>query len=158
MSFFREPHAKDAGGELLIFRNFAAPRDVVFRAWTDPVEVARWWGPRDYPAREMTMDVRVGGVWRGCLRSVADGRNLWHGGVFKEITPPERLAFTFRWEEEGERGLETLVDITFKENGDGTRMIFRQTPFQSVEEREGHRGGWSSAFDRFDEFVAPPAA
>ena len=140
--------------ELTIVRLIDAPRALVFRAWTDPAWLARWWGPRAHPAVEMTMDVRPGGVWRGLLRGVEDGRELWHGGVFREISPPERLVFTFAWEEEGERGLETLVTVTFAEHEGKTRMVFHQAPFQSVGERDGHHGGWSSAFDRLDEQAA----
>jgi uncharacterized protein YndB with AHSA1/START domain len=78
-------------------------------------------------------------------------------GVFREIVAPERLVFTFAWDEEGERGLETLVTITFAEQNGKTLMTFRQIPFQSAEERDGHRGGWTSAFDRFDEELSQPA-
>ncbi|MBZ0149822.1 MAG: SRPBCC domain-containing protein, partial [Pseudorhodoplanes sp.] len=111
----------------------------------------QWWGPKDYPATHLEMDVRPGGVWRGKLRAVEDGRELSHRGVFREVTAPERLVFTFAWDEEGERGLETLVTISFADQNGKTLMTFRQIPFQSTEEREGHRGGWTSAFDRFDE-------
>jgi uncharacterized protein YndB with AHSA1/START domain len=59
-----------------------------------------------------------------------------------------------RREEERERGLETLVTVTFLEEGGRTRMTFRQVPFQSVEERDGHRGGWTSTFDRLEQHLA----
>ena len=75
------------------------------------------------------------------------------GGVYREIAAPERLVFTFAWEEEGERGMETVVTITFAEENAKTRMTLRQTPFQSVAERDGHVYGWSSALDRLDEFL-----
>ena len=140
--------------ELLIERVFNAPRELVFQAWTDPEHIRQWFGPRDHPAREMTMDVRPGGRWRGCLRSTETGNDLWLGGVYREIVPPERLVFTFAGEEEGERGLETLVTITFAERGGKTHMTFRQSPFQSGGERDGHRGGWTSTFDRLDELLA----
>ena len=100
------------------------------------------------------MDVRPGGAWRGNLRATETGEELRLGGVFREIVAPERVVFTFAWEEEGERGLETLVTLTFADEGGKTRMTFRQTPFQSAEERDGHRGGWTSSFDRLEEYVA----
>ena len=78
------------------------------------------------------MDVRPGGRWRACLRSIETGNDLWVGGVYREIVPPERLVFTFAWEEEGERGLETVVDITLTERDGKTHMTMRQTPFQST--------------------------
>jgi uncharacterized protein YndB with AHSA1/START domain len=140
--------------ELIITRTFAAPRALVFAAWIDPRHAVNWWGPPDYPATHMEIDARPGGRWRHCLRATRDGRELWHGGVFREVVPPERLVFTFSWEEEGERGLETLVTVTFAQEGGGTRMIFRQTPFRSVHEYDGHQEGWTSTFDRLDVHLA----
>jgi len=139
--------------ELLITRVFNAPRELVFKAWTDPEHIRKWFGPRDHPATQMAMDVRPGGRWRGCLRSTETGNDLWLGGIYREIAPPERLVFTFAWEEEGERGLETLVTITFAEQGAKTLMTFRQTPFRSTGELDGHRGGWTSSFDRLGDHL-----
>ena len=139
--------------ELVIMRVFNAPRDIVWKAWTDPKYAVHWWGPKHHPATHLEMDVRPGGVWCGTLRS-ADGIVLTHRGVFRDVTAPERLVFTFAWDEEGERGLETLVTITFTDQNGKTLMTFRQIPFQSAEERDGHRGGWTSTFDRFDEQLA----
>ena len=106
--------------ELVITRVLSVPRDLVFRAWTDVAHVRQWFGPKHHPACEMSIDVRPGGRWRGCLRSPETGSDLWLGGVYREIVPPERLVFTFAWEEEGERGLETLVTITFADQGGKT--------------------------------------
>jgi uncharacterized protein YndB with AHSA1/START domain len=140
--------------ELVLTRLMHAPRELVFAAFTDPQQLRRWWGPKDYPATHVEMDVRVGGRWRNCLTATADGRELWQHGVFREVSPPSHLAFTFVWEEEGERGLETLVTITLVDEGGETRLTLRQTPFHSIAERDGHGGGWSSSFDRLNEFLA----
>jgi uncharacterized protein YndB with AHSA1/START domain len=140
--------------ELVITRVFAAPRALVFGTWTNPRHAVRWWGPRDCPAIRLEMDVRPGGAWRGCLRSTESGKDLWQRGVFREVVAPERLVFTFAWEEEGERGLENLVTVTFAEQDGKTLMTFRQVPFQSIAERDGHRYGWTSTFDRLDQDLA----
>lgn len=145
--------SKPSDRALVITRVFDAPRELVWKAWTDPQHAISWWGPRDYPATRVEMDVRPGGRWRHCLRATADGRVLWHGGVFREVVAPERLVFTFAWEEEGERGLETLVTVTFVTEGSKTRMTFRHEPFQSVAERDGHTDGWGSAFDRLGDLL-----
>lgn len=149
-SSYMPPKSALAEPELVIMRVFQAPRDLVWKAWTDPQYAVQWWGPKHHPATHLEMDVRPGGHWNGRLCS-AEGVVLTHRGVFREVTKPERLVFTFAWDEEGERGLETIVTITFTDQGDKTLMTFRQIPFQSAEERDGHRGGWTSAFDRFDE-------
>ena len=143
--------ARTGDRELVITRVFDAPAALLFKLWTDPSHVMSWWGPRDYPATHVEMDVRPGGAWRGCLRSKESGEDLWQHGVFREVVEPHRVVFTFVWDEEGERGMETLVTVTFDEQDGKTRMTFRQAPFQSVEERDGHNGGWSSSFDRLDE-------
>jgi uncharacterized protein YndB with AHSA1/START domain len=140
--------------ELRIERVFNAPRSLVFAAWTELEHARQWFGPKDYPCTQMTIDVRPGGRWRSCLTSLETGEQLWVGGVYREIVPPERLVFTFAWEEEGERGLETVVEITLTERDGKTHMVLRQTPFQSDGERDGHRGGWGSAFDRLDDLLA----
>jgi uncharacterized protein YndB with AHSA1/START domain len=139
---------------LTMTRVFDAPREMLWKAWTDSAHAMNWWGPRDHPARQVKMNVWPGGRWRCCLHSVETGADLWHGGEFREVVPPERLVFTFAWEEEGERGLETLVTVTFTEEDGKTRMNFHQAPFQSDGERDGHRGGWGSAFDRLDDLLA----
>jgi uncharacterized protein YndB with AHSA1/START domain len=105
--------------ELRITRTFDAPRDLVFKAWIDPAHASHWWGPRHHPATVLEMDVRPGGNWRNCLKSTETGEELWQGGVFQEVVAPERLVFTFAWDEAGERGIETRVTVTFSETADG---------------------------------------
>ena len=142
---------------LVITRTFDAPRELVWKAWTDPELAINWWGPTHHPATQMELNVHPGGRWRNCLRSVENGNLLWHGGVFREVIEPERLVFTFAWEESGERGLETLVTVTFTEEGKGTRMVMHQTPFQSLTERDGHDEGWNSTFNRLAEYLKQAA-
>jgi uncharacterized protein YndB with AHSA1/START domain len=136
---------------LTITRVFDAPRELVWKAWTNQEYAKHWWGPRHHPSTHVEIDARVGGAWRIRLTGVETGRELWHGGVFREVVAPERLVFTFKWDEEGERGEENIVTITFAEEGGKTRMTFQQSPFVSLEERDGHTEGWTSAFGRLDD-------
>ena len=136
---------------LKLSRVFDAPRELVWAAWTDQTHARHWWGPRHHPSTHVEIDARVGGKWRIRLTGVADSRELWHGGVFREVVKNERLVFTFKWDEDGERGEENLVTITFADEGGKTRMTFTQEPVVSADEREGHGEGWSSAFDRLDD-------
>jgi uncharacterized protein YndB with AHSA1/START domain len=138
---------------LIITRVFDAPREVIFKLWTDSKHAIKWWGPRDHPATYLDMNVRPGGAWRGCLKSTETGKDLWQGGVFREILPPEHLVFTFAWDEERERGFETEVTVAFAERDGKTVMTFRQAPFRSIAERDGHQGGWTSTFDRLADYV-----
>lgn len=134
--------------ELVITRVFDAPRDLVFKAWTDPEQLARWWGPRNFSTTSVALDSRPGGAHRTCMRS-AEGKDYWSGGVFREVVEPERLAFTFTWDEfEDQPTHEMLVTVTFTAEGDRTRMVFRQTPFLRREDCESHREGWTECFDK----------
>jgi uncharacterized protein YndB with AHSA1/START domain len=73
--------------------------------------------------------------------------------MFREMVAPSLLVFTFQWEEEGERGIENLVTVTFEDLGGKTKLTLRQVPFQSDAERDGHGEGWGSTFDRLAELV-----
>ena len=139
--------------ELVITRVLDAPPILVYKAWTEPKHMVRWMGPKGFTALSVKMDVRPGGQYRAWIRS-GEGKDYWFRGVYREVVEAKRLVFTFAWEEDGERGQENLVTVTFAEENGKTRMTFKQAPFRSVEERDGHEGGWSEAFDKLDAYVA----
>jgi uncharacterized protein YndB with AHSA1/START domain len=141
--------------DLTITRTFDAPPRVVFEAWTTPTKGKHWMGPRGFTAAHVGGDLQPGGIWRVCLRPDDGGKDLWQGGTYREVHPPDRLAFTFAWEgEHGLPGHPTIVTLTFSEQGDNkTRMTFRQATFESAAERDSHRDGWNSAFDRLAEYL-----
>lgn len=133
---------------LEISRIFDAPRSLVFRAWTSPEHLARWWGPKDFSAPSLSMDFRPGGKYRHAIRS-AEGTDYWMRGVYREIVEPERIVFTFAWEEDASSpAAETLVTVTFEDHGGKTRLTFRQEPFDSVQQRDSHAEGWGECLDR----------
>ncbi len=142
------------GHELVITRVFDAPRELLFALWTDPAHLMRWMGPRGFTATQLEQDPRPGGAWRLCLSQNDGSRHLWQGGINKEIVEPERLVFTFAWEDaDGRPGHETLVTVTFAEQDGKTMMTFRQAFFETVEQRDGHHKGWTSSFDRLEEYA-----
>jgi uncharacterized protein YndB with AHSA1/START domain len=145
---------RKASTVLTITRIFNAPARLVFDAFADPKRMLQWLGPRDYPASYVEADLRPGGKWRACLDAAASGEKLWHGGVYREIVAGRRLVFTFAWDQsDGRPGLETLVTINFEEHGGKTHMEFRQSGFDTAENRIGHEKGWSSAFDRLEDLL-----
>ena len=149
-----DPARNAADQELVITHIFDAPRELVFKLWTEVEHAKNWMGPRDYPIVHMEGEIRPGGAWRACLRAKDGSEDLWQGGVYREVAAPERLVFTFAWDDDdGRPGKETLVTITFAEHEGKTKMTFHQAPFESVERRDGHRGGWNSSFDRLDVYV-----
>lgn len=136
---------------LEIDRTFDAPRELVWRLWSDPEHMVRWHGPEGIWLTHCEMDFRVGGHWRRCM-SRAPGHAHWISGTYLEIEPPRRLRFSYI---NAGDGFETVVTMDFLATDDGrTRMLFRQTPFLNVAERDGHSSGWRSGFDVFDRYVS----
>lgn len=146
-------HSEVSDNSLTISRVFDAPINLVWEAWTKPEHALNWWGPTHHPATKIEWDARPGGRWRNCLQSVETGELLWHGGVFREVIKPIRLVFTFAWEQPGERGMETLITVSFCEYEGKTRMVLHQVPFQSISERDDHDEGWNNTFDRLNEYL-----
>jgi uncharacterized protein YndB with AHSA1/START domain len=144
---------------LVIERVFDAPRSLVWKVFTNPEHAVAWMGPREFPSQLHKADVRPGGKWRGRLHAVNGSRDLGQGGEYREVKEPERLAFTFYWDQEdGSPGPETLVEIDFTERGDKTLMTFRQGVFDTTSNRDGHGSGWNSSFDRLADYLASEGA
>jgi uncharacterized protein YndB with AHSA1/START domain len=129
---------------LSIVRVFDAPREEVWRAWTEPERLASWWGRRGWstPVGSVELDVRPGGVFRLNSINEADGREMPLDAVYREVVPPERLVFA------DERG--ATSSVTFTDLGDGrTEMRFEATVSAGV--AEAASAGLASAFDRLEE-------
>jgi len=142
--------------ELNIRRTFNAPRELVFRAWTEPQLLAQWSCPRGYTFSENRGELRVGGTFSARMRS-PEGTEHRLRGVYREIVPPERLVFTHCWvDEQGAPGPETLVTVTLAEHGGRTEMSFHQALFVSVEARDRHEQGWTNCFERLAELLGTP--
>lgn len=149
--------------ELKITRVFDAPRELVWKAWTDPEMAMQWMGPRGFTAKDFVTPTEAGKPWRLTMAGQRPGSDqvveLHQGGVVKEMRPPELLVYTFAWEPRSAVGLpespfkENVVTVRFEEQGGKTVMHFTQAPFATESERDGHTGGWNSAFDRFAEFM-----
>lgn len=133
-------------------RTFKAPRERVFRAWTDPEKLARWWGPETRTCPFAELDPRPGGRWRTCMRA-EDGAENWVQGVYREVDPPARLVFTWAWEDNGVPGHETLVTIEFHDRGDETEMVFTHEGFATEESRDLHDQGWTSSWVSFADYL-----
>lgn len=145
--------ATSADLDLVITQIFDAPRRLVFKAWTEPDRVARWWGPQGFTTQYCEMDIRPGGGYRFCMRS-PQGVDHWKRGVYREIVEPERIVFTFAWEDaDGRPGHQTLITVTFEEQGAKTRLTLRQAVFDTLARRDEHRIGWTSCLQRFAEYL-----
>jgi uncharacterized protein YndB with AHSA1/START domain len=140
--------------ELTITREIKAPRARVFAAWTDVSQAALWWAPKGITVIECEMDLRPGGVWLRRMRG-RDGRLTVKHGVYREIVPPERLVFTYITENpDGSIDPETLVEVTFADVGGRTFLTLRHSGFATEQAAIDHRGGWTSALERFADFMS----
>src|SRR5262245_27715251 len=112
----------DSERTLVIERTFRASPERVFKAFTDPAILVTWWGPVGFPTPECKLGLRAGGVWRTVMRA-PDGSPHSVSGVSREIVPPKRLVLTWAWEEDdGRRGDETEVELTFVAAGNATHL------------------------------------
>ena len=142
--------ASSAAPALVIKRTFDAPRDLVWKVWSDPDEARNWWGPNGFTLPFVEMDQRPGGKWRARMVS-PDGKDFWQHGVYREIVPPEKTVYTFIWDSEPQH--EMLVTVLFAARGNKTEMTFRQEGFRSADEKAGHEDGWNQTFDRMATYL-----
>lgn len=141
--------------ELALTRRFAAPRALLWRAWTDAAMLARWLGPNGYVATEVRCDPRPGGAWRILLTRPESGETFLEYGRYEEVAAPERLVLTCRWRRDGgEESPETRITVTLAEEAGGTRMEFRQAVFDTAAIAEAFGAGWSTAFALLREGIA----
>jgi uncharacterized protein YndB with AHSA1/START domain len=137
-------------------RVFDAPRDLVWKVYTDPELVPAWWGLRNTTTVVDKMEVKAGGVWR-YIQKDAEGNEYAFNGVYKEVKAPERLAYTFEFEPlAGHIAVDTLV---FEELPDGKTKITARTTFDTLEDLEGMlqsgmEGGAVETWDRMEELLA----
>ncbi len=140
---------------LTITRVFDAPRERVWKEWTEPERFADWFGggEAEVPVSTVVMDVREGGAWRATMLADAGRLEIHWYGEYREVVEPERLVLTFCDTPDAERF--ELVTVVLTELGDGrTEMLFTQSGRMSPEEYERAGSGWSSFFDRIEERLA----
>ncbi len=146
--------------ELVITRVLNAPRDLVFKVWTEPRHVAQWWGPHGFTNPVCEVDLRPGGALRITMRG-PDGVMIPTGGTFREVVAPERIVFisTAFEDEDGNPQLEVLNTVTFVEEvGGRTRLTLRAVVVRGTAEvaasLAGMEEGWGASLDRFAAEVA----
>jgi uncharacterized protein YndB with AHSA1/START domain len=152
----------------VLSRTFAAPRELVFRAWTDVEHLRQWWGPKGMDVTHCTLDLRPGGVMHYDMRG-PDGSTMWGRWIIREFVPPELLVFVLSFSDEeggvtrapffdGVWPLETLSTVTFEERDGGTTVTLVTVPIHATDDerstfRGAHasmRGGWGGSFDQLE--------
>jgi uncharacterized protein YndB with AHSA1/START domain len=148
-------NAQPSGLTLNLSRVLPAPRSRVFRACTEPDELARWWGPSGFTAPSVEYEPRVGATYRIAMQP-PDG-DLFHlTGEFREVDPPARLAYTFAWDPPAPDDRETLATLSFGDLGEQTELVLEQSGFATEERRALHEGGWTDSFDKLEALLLSP--
>lgn len=160
--------------EFVITRVFDAPRELVWKAFTEPQRMKEWWGPKGVTITRSEMDLRPGGSYHYAMRT-PDGNTMWGKFVYREITPPSRMVFVSSFSDEAGGvtrhpmaptwPLEMLSIFSFEEEGGKTRFTVRWSPLNASEEERaafaaGHASmqqGWGGTLDKLAAFLAKAA-
>lgn len=160
-----------AAKEFVITRTFDAPRDLVFRAWTEGDRLARWFGPTGFTMLSSTLDLRPGGVFHYGMRS-PDGKAMWGKWTFREVVPPERLVVVVSFSDEAggmarhplaaDWPAEVLSTMILTEHDGKTTLTMRSTPINaSATERQTFEAGfdsmqkgWTGTLDQLAAYLA----
>jgi len=147
--------------ELVISRIFNTPREILWKYWTDPEFFKRWWGPKGFTCPYARTDFRVGGSFLYAMRS-PDGKDYWSTGIYKEISPPEKIVATDSFADErgnvvssdyyGLKGfpMELEVSLTFKYLGEKTKLTLVHRGVATVDEktRRDMADGWNQSLNK----------
>jgi len=158
-------------GEFVLTRVFDAPRDLLWKCFTDPERMKQWWGPKGFKVLVSKMDLRVGGTYLYGMQT-PDGKAMWGKFVYREITPPEKLVFINSFSDEAAGltrhpmsptwPLQLLSTFTFEEMGAKTRFTIRWAPYDATEEerktfeagRSSMTQGWSGTLEQLEAYLA----
>jgi len=135
---------------LKLQRTFAAPRERVFAAWTEPAQMREW-----FPCHVDTIeqDLRPGGNYRFTMTN-EKGEKMAASGVYREVTPPARLVYTWRWEDDPDYSdRETLVTLEFLDRNGSTEIRLTHENFPTPENVANHEHGWSLGFDKLEKLL-----
>ncbi len=148
--------------ELTITRTFDAPRELVWKAWTEPEHFKGWWGRKDFTSPFCKIDLRVGGKYLNCMRS-SDGQEYWGTGVYNEIIPLKKIVYTDSFADEkgnivpashyGITGfpMELQVTVTLEEQEGKAKMTLKHVGIPEGEMFEQCQAGWNESFDKLEE-------
>jgi uncharacterized protein YndB with AHSA1/START domain len=135
---------------LTIKRRIDAPPEKIFRAWTEPKKITRWFGPEQVEVLHAEADARVGGLYRIVARS-PDGEQHEVSGTYREVVPNEKLVFTWAWRSTPER--ESLVTVLLGADGGGTLLTLVHEQFFDEAARQRHEHGWNGSMDKLERLV-----
>ncbi|MGP3951356.1 SRPBCC family protein [Streptomyces sp. 7N604] len=145
---------RNGGLRLRLRRVLGTRPSVVFRALTEPQELAKWWGPDGFTIPSVEIDLRPGGGYRIGMQP-PEGDRFYLAGEFREVVPPERLSYTFRWEDPDPEDQETVVTLSLRELGtESTELVVTQGDFATERRRALHDEGWTQSLNKLEALVS----
>jgi uncharacterized protein YndB with AHSA1/START domain len=163
--------AAEHADDFVISREFDAPRDLVFKAWTEPKRLAQWWGPKGFKLKVANVDLRPGGMFLYGM-TAPDGNEMWGKFIYREITPPERMVFIVSFSDENGGTtrhpmsptwpLQMLNVVTLTDHGEKTTLTLRSSAYEATQEerdtfragRSSMQGGFTGTFDQLTAYLA----
>ncbi len=137
------------GSQLHLEKILVVPRERAFAAFVDAEQLRRWWGPTGFTVQGLQFDAVEGNEYRIAMQPPAG--DVFHiRGTFRAVEPPQRLSYTFTYEEPDPDDQETLVTLTFESTDGGTRVVLDQGPFKTAARLGLHRDGWTETLERFE--------
>ncbi len=130
-----------------------APQPVVFRLFSAADQLRGWWGPAGFSTPSLEFEPRVGQRYRIEMQP-PEAEAFFLTGEFRDFDPPNRLAYTFIWEAPDPDDVETLVELTFRDQGGATEVALTQGPFKTEARRELHRNGWGDSFEKLERMIS----
>jgi uncharacterized protein YndB with AHSA1/START domain len=146
------PNAATAERTVILQRLLAGSPDQVFKAWTDPEQLVRWFGPEGFVTSDVIAETHVGGRWANTMTS-PEGTRYVSSGELREIVPSERLVIFDEGKGEPMLGHATKVTVIFEPSGSGTTITLVHGVFKSVEMRDACLRGWTSTFNRLERLM-----
>jgi len=158
MTANRDRTTAQAQRAIVITRVFDAPRELVWKAWTEPEHFARWYGPKGFTTPVCRIDLRVGGKYLNCMRS-PQGQDFWSTGVFREVVAPERLVMTgSRADKDGnvdaDWPMETQISVAFEEDDGRTKVTLKHVGMPAGKGRDMAEAGWNESLDKLADVLA----
>ena len=138
---------------LRLTRQFSAPRERIFHAWTTPEALKRWWCPPGWVPERIEVDLRTGGTYSLGMRESHGASVVSIQGQFLEVRPPERLVYTWCWHGAFEGMPETQVTVEFLSIETGTEVVVLHENFPDARLWNRHRSGWIAACDRMERIL-----
>lgn len=164
----------DKQQDITIEREFEAPRELVWKAWTEPAIIKKWWGPKDFTAPEIHVDLRVGGKYIYCMHGPKGSEfdmDLWSSGIYKEIVPMKKLVVTDYFSDEHGNKVDPVafgmspdfpkeadVIVTFADVGESTKLTIRypkpktEKQFEAMK-KSGMNEGWNQSLDKMARLI-----